>query len=192
MLLNVHGFDVPEVSESASCGPVDDAIWRDHFGVVVPIPMRRAELRYTPKVSAVDVENLEKFPPPEPVASVPQLNTPAGEALTSQLAVFKFETMSPVVEAIPVFETWNSVVVADAVDEAIAKRVVLGEISVGFAWMVRRAYGDVVPIPTRTLSCPSPPSAKELLAETIEPAPIDVVVDKLSERVGSMPAKAPI
>ncbi len=42
---NVQWLDVREPSESASCGPVDDAIWSDHCGVVVPIPMRSAELR---------------------------------------------------------------------------------------------------------------------------------------------------
>ena len=38
----VHGLDVSDVSESASCGPVEDAIWRDHFGVDVPMPTRCA------------------------------------------------------------------------------------------------------------------------------------------------------
>ena len=35
---SVHGFDVPDVSVSASCGPVDDAMVSCHFGVVVPRP----------------------------------------------------------------------------------------------------------------------------------------------------------
>jgi hypothetical protein len=45
-----------------------------------------------------------------PVASVPQERTPAGDALTSQDALFKLETMRPVVEARP--ETERLVVVA--------------------------------------------------------------------------------
>ena len=47
---------------------------------------------------------------PPPVASVPQERTPAAFAFTSQLAAFKFETISPVVEASP--ETVRCVVVA--------------------------------------------------------------------------------
>ena len=43
-------------------------------------------------------------------ASVPQLNTPAGDALTSQDAAFKLETMSADVDARP--ETARFVVVA--------------------------------------------------------------------------------
>jgi hypothetical protein len=38
MLLKVHGFEVSDVSVSASCGPVDDAMWSCHAGVVVPSP----------------------------------------------------------------------------------------------------------------------------------------------------------
>jgi hypothetical protein len=45
-----------------------------------------------------------------PVASVPQLKTPAADALTSQLAVLRLETMSALVEARP--ETERLVVVA--------------------------------------------------------------------------------
>ncbi len=45
-----------------------------------------------------------------PVASAPQMRTPASVALTSQDAVFKFETMSCEVEAMP--ETERLVVVA--------------------------------------------------------------------------------
>ncbi len=45
-----------------------------------------------------------------PVASVPQLKTPAVDALTSHDAAFKLETMSAVVEARP--ETARFVVVA--------------------------------------------------------------------------------
>jgi hypothetical protein len=45
-----------------------------------------------------------------PVASVPQERTPAGDALTSQDALFKLETMRPVVEARP--KTERFVVVA--------------------------------------------------------------------------------
>ena len=47
---------------------------------------------------------------PPPVASVPHERTPAAFALTSQLAAFKFETMSPDVDARP--ETLRLVVVA--------------------------------------------------------------------------------
>jgi hypothetical protein len=66
---NVHGFDVRLVSASASCGPVDDAIWRDHFGVDVPIPTRCAPAEKMARVSVVDVAHFESgVPPPDPHA----------------------------------------------------------------------------------------------------------------------------
>ncbi len=34
----VHGFELPLVSVSASCGPVDEAMVSCHAGVVVPRP----------------------------------------------------------------------------------------------------------------------------------------------------------
>jgi hypothetical protein len=39
MVRNVQWLDVSDPSESASCAPVDDAIWSAHCGVVVPIPI---------------------------------------------------------------------------------------------------------------------------------------------------------
>ena len=48
--------------------------------------------------------------PPPPVASVPQEKTPVADALTSQLAELRPETMSEVVEAVP--ETVSAVVEA--------------------------------------------------------------------------------
>ncbi len=53
------------------------------------------------------------------VASVPQLNTPAADALTSQDAAFKLETMRFEVDAVPV--TARLVVVALVLDELVAK-----------------------------------------------------------------------
>ncbi len=50
-----------------------------------------------------------------PVASVPQLKTPAGDAFTSHAAAFKLETMSCVVDAVPVIARF--VVVAFVVVE---------------------------------------------------------------------------
>ena len=47
-------------------------------------------------------------PPPPPVASVPQENTPFVSDFTSQLAVFKAETIKLVVDAVP--ETVKAVV----------------------------------------------------------------------------------
>ena len=55
------------------------------------------------------------------------------------------EIVSAVVEARPVLEMEKSVEVADWVDEPIAKSVLL--VSPLFAWMERRAKGEVVPMP---------------------------------------------
>ena len=52
---------------------------------------------------------------------------------------------------LPVFDIENKVEVAEAVEEAIAKRIVFGEVSPVFACIESRANGDDVPIPTRTL-----------------------------------------
>ena len=54
------------------------------------------------------------------------------------------ERLSRVVK--PVLETEKSVVVADAVDDAMANRVVF--VSPLLAWMVNLLHGEVVPMPT--------------------------------------------
>jgi hypothetical protein len=72
------------------------------------------------KVRSDDVALLGNGSCPVPVASVPQLNTPALLAFTSQLAELRFETINPVVDARP--ETARFVVVAFVVDALVAKR----------------------------------------------------------------------
>jgi hypothetical protein len=57
---------------------------------------------------------------------------------------------SPIVVC-PVFETLNTVVVAVAVDDAIAKRVLLTKVSFAKTWTESLAKGDVVPTPSRLL-----------------------------------------
>lgn len=52
---------------------------------------------------------------------------------------------------LPVLSILNSVVVALAVDDAIAKSMPLGDVSPVFAWIERRAHGVVVPMPTLPL-----------------------------------------
>ncbi len=69
MLLNVHGFEVKEVSESASCGPVDEARCKFQRGVEVPMPTRCAPALKIASVSVVDVAHLlAALPLPEPHA----------------------------------------------------------------------------------------------------------------------------
>jgi hypothetical protein len=96
--------------------PVDVAL--NERDVVVASDVRPAL-----KVSNVEVAFDGNGSAPPPALSVQQLNTPAALAFTSQDALLRLETISPVVEAIPVFETWNSVVVADAVEDAIRNAV---------------------------------------------------------------------
>jgi hypothetical protein len=62
------------------------------------------------KVRSDDVALLGNGSCAEPVASVPQLSTPAALAFTSQDTAFKLETINPVVDARP--ETARFVVVA--------------------------------------------------------------------------------
>ncbi len=83
------------------------------------MPTRCAPAVKMARVSVVDVAHLESGVPLPPVASVPQLNTPAADALTSQDAAFKLETMRAEVDALPV--TARLVVVALVLDELVAK-----------------------------------------------------------------------
>ena len=90
------------------------------------MPTLPTPLKYMEVVS-VDVDHLS-VEAPAPVASVPQDNTPAALALTSQEAAFKFETMRDVDEARPVVILPQEVLVAETksvVDEAIPEKVEL-------------------------------------------------------------------
>ena len=73
----------------------------------------------------------------------------------------------------------NNVVVEFEVEEPMANKVRLETVSVGLAWIEKRANGEVVPIPVFTLFAPSPPKTKLLLAPTIAPAPMAVEVERL-------------
>jgi hypothetical protein len=107
--------------EKYTCALLVEATWKsgrlvvvvawtakDANGVVVPMPTRWPPASEMARRSVVEVAHLESYV--VPVASVPQLKTPAVDALTSQLAAFKLETMSCVVDARP--ETARFVVVA--------------------------------------------------------------------------------
>ena len=83
---------------------------------------------------------------------------PLAEKVAQPAAPPAFETTRPVVEARPTLFTLKSVVVAEAVEEPIANRVVLVEPL--FACTERRAKGEVVPMPIvpvpRTVLLPIP------------------------------------
>ena len=94
-------------------------------------------------VAAVVVPKLSakvKSGEPAVVASVPQLNTPVVDAFTSQLALFKLETMRLVVEAFPVETRLVKVEVA-ALEVAVKLRATTSPTT------ERAAYGEEVPMP---------------------------------------------
>ena len=84
---------------------------------------------------------------PAEVWSTAQPNAPLAHVSTLPLLqLVRKAPNSLVVEAAPVLSIEKSVVVADAVDEPIAKRVVL--VSPLFACIAKRAKGVEVPMPT--------------------------------------------
>ncbi len=98
-----------------------------------PVIVVEAETRPVEKVRRVVVAFPGNGSAPPPLASVPQERTPAADALTSQDAVFKFETMSCEVEAVLV----------------IVRLVVVAFVPVAFAktkFPVRVVDARVVPV----------------------------------------------
>jgi hypothetical protein len=119
-------------------------------------------------VSVVDVAHLESgVPPPPPVASVPHERTPFVD-FTSQLAAFKFETMSAEVDAVPVTKRLVVVAFLEAIKFVVEARPLLKmakrvedaesitsnervEADVSPPHRVNREYGVEVPMPTRSV-----------------------------------------
>jgi hypothetical protein len=70
---------------------------------------------------------------PDPQATPVLVRSPIDENCAQPAVPPAFDTMSPVVEAIPVLLMVKRVEVADAVDEPMVKRLVFDTLSVGFA-----------------------------------------------------------
>ncbi len=87
--------------------------------VRLPLTVELAAMRPPLKVMSEVVALLGNGSCAVDVASVPQLKTPAADALTSQDAAFKLETIKFDVDALPV--TARLVVVAFVLDELVAK-----------------------------------------------------------------------
>jgi hypothetical protein len=119
---NVHGFEVSDVSASASCGPVDDARWRFQRGVVVPMPTRCAPAEKIASVSVVDVAHLlAALPLPVPHALAFAETVPFADTWRQRVPVPPVLEMTRAeVDAVPV--TVMLVVVAPS--ESTAKSVV--------------------------------------------------------------------
>ena len=169
----------------------------------IPLLAQRAEVvaaAVTPKFSS-QVKGL----PPALVASVPQESLPLVSALTSQEAALRPETIIPVEDAVPrsvevpVLSTRKRVVVADAVDDPMAKRVVL--VSPLLAWRESLPHGVEEPTPRNpaevTVVVPVEPkyaalkTAKgEVVAAVTAPATVGKVKSEPPEPVASVPQES--